>query len=253
MNAPTWQIHEGDALALLRSLPTASVDGLVTDNPYSSGGMVRGDRMLGTKVKYSSTDSGQAEACDDFAGDTRDQRSFAYWCALWLAEALRVGRPAGVAVVFTDWRQLPSTTDALQAGGWVWRGIVPWEKPVSRPCLGRFTNACEYVVWGSNGPLPFDRGVGALPGFYRHSSPRDREHITQKPVPLMVDLLEIIPPGGIVLDPFCGSGTTGIAAVSTGRSFIGCEIVPSIAASARARVAIAAGARVTRSEQQALL
>lgn len=60
----------------------------------------------------------------------------------------------------------------------------------------------------------------------------------------MVDLLEIVPAGGLVLDPFTGSGTTGVAAVQTGRRFLGCEIVPTHAATARARIGRAAGERV---------
>ena len=252
-STPTWAIHEGDSLAVLAGLPTASIDGVITDPPYSSGGMMRSDRMAPTKVKYLDNRSGSQETTDDFSGDNRDQRSFAYWCALWLAECLRITKPGGVAVLFTDWRQLPSTTDALQSGGWVWRGIVPWVKPTSRPCLGRFTNACEYAVWGSNGPLPIERGVGALPGFYRHMPPQDREHVTQKPVPLMVDLMGIVTPEGVVLDPFAGSGTTGVAAVSSGRSFIGCEMVPAYAKIARERIAMANGERVTRAQQVALL
>jgi site-specific DNA-methyltransferase (adenine-specific) len=250
----SWAIHEGDALAVLSRLPSASCDALVTDHPYSSGGMIRGDRMAGTSSKYLQSDSANRDLVE-FAGDTRDQRAYAYWCALWLGEALRVVKPGGPGLLFCDWRQIGSTIDAFQAGGWVYRGLVPWVKTRNvRPQMGRFTNACEYVVWGSNGPMPLDRGVGVLPGFYPHGSPRDREHITQKPVALMDDLLAIVEPGGVVLDPFAGSGTTGVAAVGRGLRFIGCEIVPHHAATARAKIGRAAGERVdTKAGQIALI
>ena len=52
----------------------------------------------------------------DFTGDDRDQRAYGYWCALWLAECLRVTKPGGACLMFTDWRQLPATRDAIQAG-----------------------------------------------------------------------------------------------------------------------------------------
>lgn len=247
-----WAVHEGEAVALLRELPTASVDALVTDHPYSSGGMTRGDRSQGTKSKYVQTGSSSHEL-EDFSGDTRDQRSYELWCALWLSEALRATKPGGVGLLFCDWRQLASTIDAFQVGGWVFRGVVPWAKPTSRPQKGRFAAACEFVVWGSNGPMPADRGVGVLPGFYTYTPPRVREHITQKPVPLMVDLLEIVPAGGLVLDPFCGNGTTGVAAVQTGRRFLGCELVPAHAATARARIARAGGERVDAGSQLAIV
>lgn len=49
-------LYQGDALAVLATLPTASVDAIITDPPYSSGGMVRSDRMGSTRTKY--VDSG---------------------------------------------------------------------------------------------------------------------------------------------------------------------------------------------------
>ena len=222
---PTIDLRRGDALAVLRDLPDASVDAVVTDPPYSSGGMVRGDRAgVETRTKYSGY-MGKLSDQADFTGDNRDQRGYGYWSALWLGECLRVVRTGGVALLFTDWRQLPTTTDALQAGGFVWRGIVPWYKPAARPTSGRFTANCEYVVWGSAGPMPTDDlAAPCFPGFYQANTPREREHLTQKPLDVMRKLVQIAPRGGVVLDPFMGSGTTGIAAVLEGRSFVGVEI-----------------------------
>ena len=221
------ELHRGDSLAVLASLPTGSVDAVITDPPYSSGGMVRGDRMQDTGAKY--LGSNRLEDEGDFAGDNRDQRAYGYWMALWLSEALRVTKPSGVCLLFTDWRQLPTTTDALQAGGWVWRGIVPWVKSFgargARPMAGRFAAQCEYVAWGSRGGMPIRMYEDeCFPGFYQANAPRDREHQTQKPLAVMRKLGQIVPKGGVVLDPFMGSGTTGVAAVLEGREFIGCEL-----------------------------
>lgn len=226
---PYWRhdratLYGGDALAVLPSLPAASVDAVITDPPYSSGGMVRGDRTGDVHTKYVRSDSVSGMELDSFTGDNRDQRSYAYWCALWLGECLRVTRPGGACLLFTDWRQLPATTDALQAGGWVWRGIVPWAKINARPQAGRFSAHCEYVVWGSAGPRPIEIGDACLPGFYQVNAPREREHITQKPLSVMRDLVKIAPAGGTILDPFMGAGTTGVAAIIEGRNFIGGEL-----------------------------
>jgi len=214
---------KGDALAVLRDLPDASVDAVVTDPPYSSGGMVRGDRTNSSALsKYT---RGVDTSGGDFTGDNRDQRSFAYWQTLWLSEARRVSRPGATCIVFTDWRQLPTTTDALQAGGWVWRGIAVWSKPSSRPNRGGFRNSCEYIVWGTNGPTRKDHEA-YLPGQISANSVRGAEkaHITQKPVSVMEVLAGIVKPGEVILDPFAGSGSTGVAAVNTGREFIGIEM-----------------------------
>lgn len=213
-------IYLAECLELLPML--GPVDALVTDPPYSSGGLLRGDRMAGTSAKYQSTEHRGLYA--EFSGDNRDQRSFGYWSALWLGAALRIAKPTAPCVLFSDWRQLPSTTDALQAGGWVWRGIAVWDKTEgTRPQKGRYRNQSEYLVWGSNGPMAAEGPCA--PGVFRHSiSAREKQHITAKPVALMADLLRITRPGGVILDPFMGSGSTGIACVRTGRQFIGIEI-----------------------------
>lgn len=222
IDGENYTLHSGDCLPILKELETASIDGLITDPPYSSGGMVRSDRSnKSTLAKYS-----ESQKLQDFAGDNRDQRGWAYWMHLWLSECMRVIKPGGVVLLFTDWRQLPTTTDILQGAGFVWRGIVPWHKPIARPTMGRFTANCEYVVWGSVGHMSTDTEQKPLPGFYSVSAPTDREHITQKPVNLMRSLVKIVPENGTVLDPFMGSGTTGVAALAENRKFVGVEMLP---------------------------
>lgn len=189
-------LYHGDALAMLQQLAEGEIHALITDPPYSSGGAFRGDRAQDTKTKYLQTDSGNHGKTQDFGGDNRDQRAFHFWSCLWAAAALRACEPGAPALIFTDWRQLPVSTDYLQGGGWVWRGVVPWAKKSARPQMGRFSAQCEYVVWGSAGPMPLERDVGCLPGFYEFSSPQDRVHITQKPVELMEAMVQICRPGG---------------------------------------------------------
>lgn len=256
MSTPYYQddrttLYGGDALAVLADLPTGSIDAVVADPPYSSGGMVRSDRAGATGSKYM---RGEVHKQEDFSGDSRDQRAYAYWSALWLGEALRATRPGGVGLIFTDWRQLPATTDALQSGGWVWRGVVPWHKPVARPMAGRFTASCEYVVWGSNGAMPvaFDGSMPVLPGFFQSSPPREREHQTQKPLDVMRGLVKIAPEGGTILDPFMGSGTTGVAAMLERRKFVGVEMVPHYQQVAERRIREAQGQAIPRGDQGAL-
>jgi site-specific DNA-methyltransferase (adenine-specific) len=127
-------------------------------------------------------------------------------------------------VCFIDWRQLPTMTDAVQAGGWVWRGIGAWSKKFGRPRNGGFSSACEYIVWGTNGKLV---ETGRYPaGVFEAPSPSglDREHITQKPESVVAWALGNIAPGAIVLDPFMGSGTTLAVAKAGGYQAIGIEM-----------------------------
>ena len=232
--SPYWAcdyatLYAGDSLSILRGLPTASVDAVITDPPYSSGGLMRSDRSLETSAKY--VMEGTEKTHPEFYGDNRDQRSFAFWASLWLAECWRVTKPGGFLLCFTDWRQLPTMTDAIQAGGWVWRGIVPWDKTEAvRPQRGWFRAQAEYVLTASHGTMgkEQERGVTVcLPGVFRENvRSAEKQHITGKPVALMQRLLEVVPSGGVVLDPFAGSGTTLLAAKNLGLRSIGCEMSP---------------------------
>jgi site-specific DNA-methyltransferase (adenine-specific) len=231
-----FHVEAAEGFGWLRSLPGACADAVITDPPYSSGGQFRGDRATRVARKYLRRPRPEHST---FPGDNRDQRGFLAWCTLWLAEALRVTKPGAVLVQFSDWRQLAVTIDAVQAGGWVWRGIGVWDKTAScRPQRGRFAAQAEYFVWASHGPLPLDRGVPCLPGVFLHPSPRgERQHMTAKPEALMRDVVALCAPGGLVVDPFAGSGTTGVAALRTGRRFLGCELVPAYHAVATERLA----------------
>lgn len=244
MSSPA--LFRGDALDVLRGLPDASVDAVITDPPYSSGGFTRSDRSATPHKKYEQT--GVAIARSSFSGDGRDPRSYLTWCALWMAEALRIVKPHGYLLTFSDWRQLPITTDAIQCGGWIWRGLVAWDKTEGSraPHTGYFRHQCEYVVWGSNGVTRPAAHGGPLPGCFRFPTRQaDKHHLTGKPTPLMRELVKIVPPGGVVLDPFMGSGTTGVAALAEGRRFIGIEMSPEYFNVARERIAAAPVAGVS--------
>jgi len=215
-------IYHGDCRAVIPIIGTVSA--VITDPPYSSGGMMRGDRTGSTRDKYQNT--GVDKEHPDFTGDNRDQRGFVAWASLWLAESMAITSPGGMCCLFSDWRQLPSMTDALQAGGWVWRGIVPWDKCGGRPMPRRFMQSSEFLAWGTNGPRDFSvDGATYHPGVLRGAPPQNRQHATQKPVGIMQTICEIVPAGGVIFDPFFGSGTTGEACKAIGRRCIGVEML----------------------------
>jgi site-specific DNA-methyltransferase (adenine-specific) len=219
-------LYLGDCLEVLPTL--GRVDAVVTDPPYSSGGFTRGDRMENTRAKY--TQTGTQKEYPLFTGDNRDQRGWSHWMALWLGATIRVSNPGAMLCLFSDWRQLPCATDAVQAGGWIWRGVAVWDKVNARPMPNRFRAQAEFIVWATNGPKDFDvddavyhDGVFSI----RAPSSAEREHSTQKPVELLLQLVPVAPHAGqVVLDPFMGSGTTGVACACLGRRFIGIEIEP---------------------------
>jgi site-specific DNA-methyltransferase (adenine-specific) len=233
--APRCELYAGDCLEAMRKMETGSVDAVITDPPYSSGGFVRGDRMSSTRAKYCQTSAEHTLA--NFSGDNRDQRGYLAWCTQWMSEARRLTKPGGMLCCFTDWRQLPITTDAVQCAGWVWRGIGVWAKANARPCKGRYNALAEFVVWATNGPRPLEGPVAR--GLWTGDTPRgaSRRHITQKPVGVMREILKPFAPPATILDPFAGSGTTAVACQLEGLEFIGIELDPENLTIIRERIA----------------
>lgn len=229
-----WALYQGDSAEVVTTFAPGRFDAVVTDPPYSSGGFTRGDRTADPGAKYIRDESANQHLTSHFQGDNRDQRAFLLWCSLWMGRALRVCRSGAVIGVWTDWRQLPTVTDAVQVGGWVWRGVGVWAKVNARPQRGRFSAGAEFLVWGSAGSLDNAGGGNGIcaPGtLFAEShvlddSPRDREHMTQKPDRACEWSLSVVPQGGEVLDLFAGSGSTGVAALRMGLRFVGVEAEP---------------------------
>nr|WP_246432153.1 DNA methyltransferase [Xanthomonas theicola] len=195
--------------------------------PFPQGDAARPG--LATLLVWIEFQSADAEQCTDViqigAGGVSD-----------CARLLKDGAPV---LLFTDWRQLPLTTDALQIAGFTWRGITVWDKTQGvRPQLGRFRNQAEYIVWGSKGHMPLQRRSPALPGVIREPVCKaDKHHLTGKPTALMRQLVRICEQGGRILDPFAGSGTTLAAAALEGYGCTGVEMTAHYADVARERLA----------------
>lgn len=214
---PGADLYQGDCLAVIPGLD-GLFDAVVTDPPYSSGGQSKGNRAASTGAKYLNTGG---SPLPDFSGDSKDQRSYLHWSALWMALCYEKLKPGGLMVVFSDWRQLPVTTDALQAAGFTWRGVGVWDKAGSaRPYKGGFRAQTEFFAWGSKGPLTGETYSAGL--FKVQQKPGAKLHQVGKPLELMEPLVAAC--GNRILDPFMGSGTTGLAALGQGKEFVGIEV-----------------------------
>lgn len=234
------QLFNGDCLQQLVNIPDGSIDMVLTDPPYSSGGLFAGARKRDTRTKYCSTDFNGAARFQSFTGDNMDQRSFTAFCREIFTTLRPKIKAGGVLGAFIDWRNLPAMTDALQMAGFLWLGIVVWDKRTSRPTPERFRNDCEYLVWGSNGPRPAPMVKGCKVAAGCYSVPgvpsKDKHHQTEKPVKLLEELLQLVPEGGAVLDPFMGSGSTGVACMNKGLDFYGIELDPGYFETAKNRI-----------------
>ncbi len=199
-----WEVIQGDCRAILPTLE--GIDAIVTDPPYG----MKYRRSGNSSRSISST----GKVCTKpVLGDDKpfDPTPWLAWpCAFTGAQ----------------WFY-----DRLPAGG----GLHCWNK---RGDYKPLDQADADMVWTST--RINSRVFGLVwRGLCRHAENTSKfEHPTQKPIALMawmMDLLEI-PPGATVLDPFCGSGTTGVACVQTGRRFIGIEIDPGYCDIARRRI-----------------
>lgn len=216
------RLHRTDALQFMRGLPARSIDMLFTDPPYSSGGLHASERARSTTQKYINTKTNAVYT--DFGSDNMDQRSWTFWCHAWLSEAYRALKPSGLAVCFIDWRQLPALTDVVQAAGFIHRGIAVWDKTTrrARPRRGGFKQQAEFMVWASKEAMhPKDV---YLPGVFSCALDLPKKHLTEKPLDLAREVMRLVPEGGIVCDPFAGSGTFLVAAKEAGLGWVGCEV-----------------------------
>lgn len=228
---PGAVVYLADCMDLMRLMPPGCVDAVFADPPYrlSNGGVTVRNGRLG------SVDKG---AWDRSLGSFERDHEFN---VRWLGEAWRVLKPGGTIWVSGTHHAIFSIGFALLTLGFKVINQITWEKPDPPPNALRvsFTHAHETLLWAGkkgarhtfnhdlvNGPDPVSR-VGSV---WRMAPPTGREkrhgrHPTQKPLRLVRRaLLACTAEGGLVFDPFAGSGTTAVAAKELNRSFVGAEM-----------------------------
>jgi site-specific DNA-methyltransferase (adenine-specific) len=203
-------LYQGDALELLPRLGSATVACVLTDPPYIIGAVSAG--TLGGK-----------------AGGWADMMNSSLWFAAWYREVMRVLKPRGCFWTFCNWRSLPVVMRAACDVSQPITSMLVWDKQWIGPGGTQGLRPSYELVALMSRPdfaIP-DRGV---PDIWRQpaSSFKENGHPAEKPEPLMRRLLQCLElrPGDWVLDPFMGSGTTGVAARSLGLRFLGIEAEP---------------------------
>jgi site-specific DNA-methyltransferase (adenine-specific) len=175
-----------------------------------------------------------------FVGDNMSTAGLASLLRSMAFEALRVLKPTGSLLCFCDWRMLATLAPAIESAGLRYQGLVVWDK--GNMGLGNGFRAQHELVmhFTAGSPEYHDKGTSNVLSAKRINA-KVRQHQTQKPVELMAALLKVVaPPGGVVLDPFMGSGSTGVAAVENGYRFIGIERAAEHHGVARTRILDAA-------------
>ena len=222
---PYWQsddgtvtLYHGDCLAILPHL--SGVDAVVTDPPYTAAGGNTNGRTSGADKQY-----------------------WRFWFSSVWSDVVRAATPEAFALLFCDWRMIGTVAECVRGGidrqtaqGWeVTQGIV-WD----RECIGLgspYRNSFEMLAFARGPKWSRDDFPRDMPTVFRHYWPYGSHpnHGAEKPVELVETLLRPHSPSS-VLDPFMGSGTTGVACVRTGRKFIGIEIEERYCAIAKRRI-----------------
>jgi site-specific DNA-methyltransferase (adenine-specific) len=224
-----------DALAGLARLPDASIDLLLADPPYGLG-------------KDYGNDSDKLEAEEYLA-----------WMSQWIDLALPKLKPNGSLYIFLTWRYSPEVFVMLKQRMTMVNEII-WDRRVPsmggstrkyssvHDTIGFFVKARDYYFDLDAIRIPYDaetkkarsrkifegakwlelgfnpKDVWSVSRLHREHPERE-EHPTQKPLEIIERIVKAsCPPGGVVLDPFMGSGTTAEAAMRTGRDFVGFEL-----------------------------
>lgn len=249
--APSPRILVGDCVAEMTKLPAASVDLVFADPPYNlqlSGDLKR-------------PDDSKVDAVDDDWDKFVSFSAYDDFTRAWLAACRRVMKPSATLWVIGSYHNIFRVGTVLQdLGFWILNDIV-WRKSNPMPNFRgrRFTNAHETLIWAarqstnknytfnyealkagnddvqmrSDWLFPLCTGEERLKG-----KDGKKLHPTQKPEALLARvILAASRPDDLVLDPFCGSGTTGAVARRLRRRFIGIEREADYAKAAQKRIA----------------
>lgn len=189
----------GDCIGLMSRLEAGSVDFVLTDPPYITRYRDRSGRSV--------------------ANDDNDR-----WLRPAFAEIFRLLREGTFCVSFYGWNQADRFIAAWRAAGFQLAGHIVFAKSyASSTRFMRYQHEQAYLLAKGDAPRPAVLIADVMPFPYTGN----RLHPTQKPTAILEPLIgAFCAPGGIVLDPFCGSGSTLIAARDSGRRFIGIELDP---------------------------
>ena len=206
-------LYCGDMLEILPTL--GAVDHVISDPPYE-------DELHKAMGRIRRNDGREMVQDLGFDGVNATRTAISAAC---------VEASTGWLILFTLAEGVRAWRDDIQAAGGKWDTTLVWIKPDASPRFNGqgaargFENAV--TAWCGKGYRRWNGG--GKRGVYTHlvNYGRQGEHPTEKPVPLMSELVaDFTQVGDLICDPFCGSGSTGVAAVKAGRRFIGIDQDP---------------------------
>ena len=212
-------IYHADSLDTLREMCASEmmVSCVITDPPYCSGAHESARRGKRVAMTPESVTARPTIALDDMG-----TLGYEWVSRQWFMSVRELVAPGGHLACFTDWRMSPQVQTMLETAGWRLTNCLVWDK--GYPGLGSgFRAQHEFIVLASKGqPVWHSYDFGNVLKSMRLT---DTDHPHQKPEELIRKIIATCAPqNGVVLDPFMGSGSTLVAAKSSGRRAIGIEL-----------------------------
>lgn len=207
VTGPNWELICGDAREALADVRGADL--LLTDPPYR---LVAGGGASTLKGKFDPSryaNDGGLVPCDIEWTD-------------WPALAYAALADNADAYVMADSKNIWACDSAMRTGGFAFHNLLAWDKTTATANRWYMKNL-EYVWYGWKGNARTINDAGSKQ-LVAVPPPRNTQHPTEKPVALMTHYIRnSTDVGALVLDPFAGSGSTGVAAIACGRRFVGIE------------------------------
>jgi len=223
------RLYLGDALEFLRGLPDESVDLVLTDPPYNISSdakvvMKNHPKQKRSQDRYLTYDFGE---WDHF----KTEGEYFRFTRKWVREVYRILKPEGNFVSFYDSLNLYVLKKIWERLGGRPRQPLYWLKKNPKPRLRKvdFRVAVESMFWGAKSEKGhiFNWQLGQQDNYVVCAVFLNKErtgHPTQKPTPVLEPWIRYLSRlGGLVVDPFIGSGTTAVAAERLGRRWLGCD------------------------------
>ena len=219
-------LANGDCIERMRLIPSHSIDLIITDPPYNLGLFMH---HRGTNLKK------MRENAFAYAG--WDNLDFDKWCLMmkqFLSECSRVLKKRGSLIVFMSIIKAGKLVELAEDTKLYYKTTGVWHKtnPMPRNMNLHFINSTEAWLYFVNESLTgtFNNSKLAIHDFIETPTIAKKEkrivnHPTQKPIALIDHFVRILSnPNDVVLDPFMGSGSTGVSSINLNRKFIGIEL-----------------------------
>ena len=216
------RIFNADCMDVLKTLESESVDLIVTDPPYKivGGGCTnipRKDEPSGIFNRRAAWTQKNAKT-----GKLFDNNDIAF--STWLPEVYRVLKPNTHCYIMISPRNLCALQTCAERVGFQFQNILIWSKNNSTPNR-YYLNSYEMILMLRKGKAKNINNMGTKNVLTIKNIIGNKQHPTEKPVELMRIFIENSSnEGDVVLDPFMGVGSTGVACMSLNRDFIGIEI-----------------------------